>query len=255
MQFYLSGIAGKGEFGMINAADTQLPLLVDPVDLKQVTDWHGSLALDSGAYRAFKKETTIDINHYLDAAHSRAFDFVVAPDVIGNPQQTLENWLAVKDIGLNLVPTWEWGADQSFLRRYLDEAPLVGIGGLVPIMRLKNKGPERKIKDQMLIELSQLCQQFPNRFHIFGLNWLWAIESLQDCIASGDSSKWLDGARYAHVIFTNSKTGHLSQAPAKCIPEAKNLDRKQRCVASIQAIANFTQSKKTRSHIRQELCP
>lgn len=243
MQYYISGISSAAELQMVKKAQTTLPLLVDPTDLKHVLEWPGSVALDSGAYRHFKKNTIIDINHYLDAAHSRVFDFVVAPDVIGNPQKSYENWLSVKDLGLNLVPTWEWGADTSFLHCYLDEVPLVGIGGLVPTMRMKNKGSDRKIKDKMLSELSQLCQKFPNRFHIFGLNWLWAIESLQDCVASGDSSKWLDAARYGHVIFQNTRTGHLSQAPARCIPEAKDLDRQQRCVSSLQAIANFTQTK------------
>lgn len=244
MQFYLSGIAGKGEFSMVNAAETKLPLLVDPVDLKQLTDWHGSVALDSGAYRAFKKGIPLNIDQYLEAAHSRTFDFVVAPDIIGNPQQSYQNWIALRDQPLGIMPVWEWGSDNSYLHRYLDHAPIVGIGGLVPTMRMKNQGSERKTKDKMLMQLSQLCQEYPNRFHIFGLNWLWAIESLKDLIASGDSSKWLDAARYGHIIFENSRTGHLSQAPAKCISEAKELSREQRCIASIQAIANFTQSQK-----------
>lgn len=242
MQYYISGISGRAELQMVENAKTTLPLLVDPTDLKHALNWPGSVTLDSGAYRHFKKGTTIDINHYLDAAHSRVFDFVVSPDVIGNPKESYENWLVVKDLKLHIMPVWEWEADKSYLHRYLDHAPIVGIGGLVSTMRMKNQGPERKIKDRMLKELKQLCQQFPNRFHIFGLNWLWAIESLQDFIASGDSSKWLDGARYAHIIFTNTKTGHLSQAPARYIPEAQDLNREQRCIESIKAIEAFTKN-------------
>lgn len=243
MRYYLSGIAGDAELRLVTKAQADLPVLVDPKDLKHVIDWNGSVALDSGAYRHFKKGSIIDIDLYLESAASRKFEFVVAPDVIGDPHQSLENWLTVQKMGFDFMPVWEWGADTSFLHRYLDHSPIVGIGGLVSTMRMKNKGTERKIKDQMLNELKQLCQEHPNRFHIFGLNWLWAIESLQDHIATGDSSKWLDAARYGHIIFQNSKTGHLSQAPAKFIPEAQDLNREQRCIASIQAIAQFTQVK------------
>lgn len=243
MKYYLSGIAGSAELRLVDKAQTDLPVLVDPFDLKHVINWPGSVALDSGAYRHFKKGTTIDINQYVETAQSRDFDFVVSPDVIGDPQQSYDNWLVVKDSDVPLVPVWEWGADISFLHRYLNNAPIVGIGGLVPIMRMKNQGPERKIKNQMLNSLIQLCKKHTKRFHIFGLNWLWAIESLQGHIISGDSSKWLDAARYGHIIFQNSKTGHLSQAPARFIPEAEDLNRGQRCIASIQAIAHFTQVK------------
>ncbi|WP_010474785.1 DNA sulfur modification protein DndB [Acaryochloris sp. CCMEE 5410] len=227
---------------MVEAAGTQLPLLVDPVDLKHVANWPGPIALDSGAYRAFKSKSLINIEQYLAAAFSRPFDFVVAPDVIGNPEQSYQNWLKVKDLSLNILPAWEWGSDQSYLHHYLDHAPVVGIGGLVPVMRMKNSGSERKIKDQMLAELKQMCLQYPARFHIFGMNWLWAIESLNSLVFSGDSSKWLDGARYGHLIFTNSRTGHLSQAPAKALPESQSMDRQDRCISNIQAIANFTQA-------------
>lgn len=89
----------------------------------------------------------------------------------------------------------------------------------------------------MLDELTAICETFPDRLHIFGMNWLRAIELLKDKVYSADSSKWLDGARYSHVIFTNSRTGHLSQAPAKAL--SLTLDRSERCILNARNLEEF----------------
>jgi hypothetical protein len=93
---------------------------------------------------------------------------------------------------------------------------------------------------RVLDELTELCQQYGKGLHLLGLNWLKAFQRLAPLIRSADTSKWLDGARYGHALFVNSRTGQLSQAPARAIPQYAGLDREGRCklaALSLRAVA------------------
>ena len=189
MKYYMSGISGDAEIKLLSAAGAH-HVLVDQFDLA-----HGlgfpALALDSGAYRAFKNGLTLSTADYATRVRgiTRPLDFVVSLDVIGDPVQSLQNWRALKDLGVSSVPVWHYDADQTFLLRYLDEGcPIVGIGGLAGTMR--KDSPERKAALKTLVSL---CASYPNRFHVFGLNWCGAINELRGGLHSADSSLWLRG--------------------------------------------------------------
>jgi len=240
-KFYFSGVASKEERSMLEQAGIN-SILVDPIDLKHVLDWNGSLALDSGAYRQFRQKLleVVDLEEYLfEIARSRSFDWVAAPDLFAEPVWTLARWNQIKQWGIpNLVPVWMWDAPQSILHQYLDEAPLVGIGGCVPWLHLQGK-ENLELKRGNLAKLKMLCQQRPNRFHLFGLCWEEAIEVLTPYLYSADSSHWLCGARKGQVIFMNSRTGRLSKAPARALPFAKDWNREQRCIENAKVLAQF----------------
>jgi hypothetical protein len=229
MKFYFSGVSGASEYGMLAAAGVR-HLLVDQFDLPHVPRGRERVALDSGAYRAMKKNVCLSVDDYIRLIrNSGPFDFVVSLDVIGDPARSRDNWEAMRRAGVEALPVWQWGARQDELRAYLDEAQIVGIGGLATLMRDKDA--------RMLDELTAICESFPDRLHVFGMNWLRAIERLKDKVYSADSSKWLDGARYSHVIFTNTRTGHLSQAPAKALN--LTLDRSERCILSARNLEEY----------------
>jgi hypothetical protein len=241
-KFYFSGVASKAERSMLEQAGIS-SVLVDPIDLKHVMDWNGSLALDSGAYRQFRQKLleVVDLEEYLfEIARSRSFDWVAAPDLFAEPVWTLARWNQIKQWGTsNLVPVWMWDSPQSILHQYLDESPLVGIGGCVPWLHLQGK-ENLELKRENLAKLKMLCQQHPDRFHLFGLCWEEAIEVLTPYLHSADSSHWLCGARKGQVIFVNSRTGRLSKAPARALPFAKDWNREQRCIESARVLAQFT---------------
>jgi hypothetical protein len=140
-----------------------------------------------------------------------------------------------------------WGADEKILYQLLDEAPIVGVGGCVPWMRVDNSRKRSKAdikadeerRETNFEKLTSICQQHGDRLHVFGLCWVKAIEELAGCLYSADSSHWLVGARKGAVIFQNSRTGHLSQAPAGVLPFAKEWNRRQRCIENAKAIARF----------------
>jgi hypothetical protein len=240
MKLYTSGISDAQAFAMVQRAGVKR-LLVDPAQLKIVESWTGPLALDSGAYRAYKTNTTVGAAEYVEtvqqarAQHAGHLDWFVTADIIDDPERSFIRWQTMSETfapRAHPIPVWQWPiAPKEHLAAYLDASPIVGIGGLVPWMRNKDVW--------MLREITALCKAHPDRFHIFGINWLKAIEGLREYAHSGDTSKWLDGARYGHVVFVNTKTQRLSQAPAKVIPEYAALDRAGRCALSAQTLDTF----------------
>lgn len=243
MDFYFSGMAGRQEFEMLAAAGVK-NLLVDHTDARHIPFPRRIDMLDSGAYRSFKLGVDLTVEDFLQTAKTlepRA-DLIVAPDFIGNPAKTFRRWRRIKrEIApKRLIPVWEWASPRKYLDAYLGEAEIVGVGGIARIMRAGDKTKEEiKLRDTVTKELLALCREFPQRFHVFGLNYLKAIETLAPWARSADSSNWLRGGRYGYVIFKHTGNNHLTQAPAKFIPEYKNLDRAGRCIASARNIEAF----------------
>jgi len=233
MKLYFSGIAGRREFEMLETAGVK-HLLADQFDLRHVGAGRAHVALDSGAYRASKKGLSLNLQEYLSFARKNGpFDFAVALDKIGDPESSRENWESLRRLKSTddppFIPVFQWGGEEDDLKRYLDEAAVVGIGGLVTLMRDKDM--------KMLDQLGCVCSIYPNRFHIFGINFLEAIQTLKSLVVSGDTSKWLDGGRYAHLIFKNTRTGRLSQAPVKALK--LDLNREERCIESALNLEDF----------------
>lgn len=225
--FYFSGLASRVEARLFREAGVA-NVLVDPKDLGNA-DGFPNVALDSGAYRAFKKGAALDIAAYLELARSRSFAFHVAPDVIGDPVQTRENWLLHRQPGM--APVWQWGDEVANLERYLDEAPLVCIGGLVQLMRAKD--------EPMLAQLGEIVAAHGRRLHILGMNWVKAINLLKDHVASYDSSKALDGGRYASRFLVHSRTLKLQQLPARVMEDSRDWDREKRILESARVMNDY----------------
>jgi hypothetical protein len=225
--FYFSGLASRVEADLFREAGVK-NVLVDPKDLANA-DGFENIALDSGAYRAFKSQTSLDIPAYLELARSRPFAFHVAPDVIGNAELTRANWLAYRQPGM--APVWQWGDSRENLLRYLDEAPLVCIGGLVQLMRAKDEA--------MLAELRDIVATHGTRLHVLGMNWVKSINELKDSVASFDSSKCLDSARYGHAFIINSRTSKLQQLPHRILEETRSWDRRKRILESARVMNEY----------------
>ena len=214
MEFFFSGVASPTEFAMLRAACVSR-ILVDPVDYPNVEGWDG----DCGAYKRLKGGSMIPFKGYVRLAERESeFAFVTAYDVIGDQARSRRYW----PLGIRAVPVCHWGARRSVLLKYLDEAPIVGIGGMVNTLRARGKTNEEtraleRARDVALDELTELCSLYRQRLHLFGACWLRALEALQNSLASADSSKWLDGKRTRLLIFEHSKNHHLSIAPSRAL--------------------------------------
>jgi len=247
--FYFSGIKSTDEIGMLQQAGVS-HILVDPVDYNVALDWPGSIALDSGSYRAFKDGEQLTPEGYartLDEIDQSRFDWIITCDVIGNPDQTRSNWEAMNRMGYCTVPVWQWEAPVGDLQHYLAHSDLVALGGFVPILRDKREEKMDKAaraaydeqRDIALSVVAKLVEAHPRRFHFLGLCWLKALNRLMPNLASGDSSLWLEGARSALIIFKHARSGLLQHAPVGVLPEYRGLERRQRCIVNAQNIQAY----------------
>jgi hypothetical protein len=221
MKLYFSGLASTTEAAWLRAAAVD-HVLADPKDFDN-TRGLTHIALDSGAYRAFKSGQPLDIEAYQRLALfvGGALDFHVQPDVIGDPQASHQHWLTYRQPGM--IPVWPWGSDEGLLRDYLDQSEIVGIGGLVPLMRAQDMPMFRALK--------KLAEKHPGRFHVFGANWCKVINELLPLFHSIDTSKWLDACRYGSVLFIHTRTGKLHNAPASRLG-LSHLSRAERAILS-----------------------
>lgn len=247
MQFYFSGVASPKELSYLKEADVKR-ILIDPYDYRRLADDipdHWDVVLDSSAYRSFKQGRQLTLEGWKAAIAGLPLDrfqYLVAPDVVGDPGATIQLWAEATDCSQEkikalakagrLMPTWQWGGSRLQLEFFLDEAPVVGIGGLVPLMQDDAPKDER---DRMLRWLTALCEEFPGRFHLFGLRWLKAFNAVKHTAYSADSSFWLAGRKYRQLVFTHEQNGHLLKTKAErvtqevaedmlCIQSARNIE-------------------------------
>jgi hypothetical protein len=242
MRFYFSGLSGKNDAFMLRQAGVHR-VLVNPTKIHLVQGFH-KVALDSNAYHYFRHGGTLDVISYMKVAVSGNYVWVSAPDVIGDPEATYQNWMIARQWlkqnfrkpPVRMVPVWGWGTPKKYLNYYLQCSRIVGIGGLVMLMRQgKSENlEERAIAYKMLRQLKVLCQQYPQRFHIYGCNWIVALNHLRGLSYSADSSLAWDGARYGLIIHIRNdklirtpawKLGFKGNREARCIVCAKSIQR------------------------------
>lgn len=211
MTYYQSGISSDGDAAILKRAGVE-HVLVDQFDLSVCyPDKFMHVALDSGAFRAKRRGLDLSVVDYAEAVADIAkdLDFVVSLDVIGNAEESWRNWEYLRQY-MNVVPVWHYDTPRAYLDVYLSNSEIVGIGGLASVFRDKDNPARRHVLSSLL----GLAQQYPNRFHVFGLNWVKAINTLAPFLYSADSSLWLRGARYGISVFRNSRSQKLSQAPS-----------------------------------------
>lgn len=93
------------------------------------------LFLDSGAFSAFTRNETIDINEYIEYIYENidVYDTYAALDVIGDPDKTYSNTREMIANGLNPLPVFHYGSDTKYLKKLIDNFEYIALGGMVPI--------------------------------------------------------------------------------------------------------------------------
>ena len=92
------------------------------------------LFLDSGAYSAFTQNVKIDIQDYIQFIkdNQSSIDLYANLDVIGDAEKTWHNHQIMTRAGLNPMPVFHYGEDDSWLKRYLAKGcNYIALGGLV----------------------------------------------------------------------------------------------------------------------------
>lgn len=108
-----------------------------------------TVILDSGAYTAFRKGKTINIDEYADfiKRHGHLFagcfnldsigsgmkeskDKSKDKDVITTAKQSFFNWMKLRKQGIDTIPIYHMGTNQVWLRKYLERTDYIGIGAI-----------------------------------------------------------------------------------------------------------------------------
>lgn len=89
--------------------------------------------LDSGAYSAFTKGTTIDLRGYVDfiKRNQDIIECASVLDVIGDPMATYANQREMERLGVRALPCYHTGEDPRWCMHYVANYDYITLGGLV----------------------------------------------------------------------------------------------------------------------------
>lgn len=90
--------------------------------------------IDSGAFTADKAKNAkpLSVRQYVKylQEHDGLFDYCFNLDVIGDGKKSYENWLYIRDAGINVLPVYHLGTDEKWLRRYMRKTDYIGLGAI-----------------------------------------------------------------------------------------------------------------------------
>lgn len=105
-------------------------------DMQCLTDRGARLIFDSGAFSALTLGVTISVSEYADWLErwSGCYVWAASLDVIGDETKSFNNYLYLRNRGLDVVPTVHFGSPPSSLDSYIsDGVDFIGLGGLVGV--------------------------------------------------------------------------------------------------------------------------
>lgn len=162
------------------------------------------LFMDSGAYTAFTKKVTIDIDEYIDFINSviEYVDVIASLDVIPQgdntqvAQQSYDNYLYIISkvkYPSKILPTFHQGDNITFLYKYLDECKVdkIALGGLV--------GVGTKNYASFFDKCFKILRNYPNvKVHAFGITTESLITHYP--FTSSDSTRWVITAGLGRIL-------------------------------------------------------
>lgn len=209
---YLAVLSREGGAGMVSARHALSPALLRAT---METYREVPLVLDSGLRKHHTLEDYADLLAYLARRYPRRYRWYASYDVPGDQVASEEHYRTLTSIVPELRPDilwiyqarWQPRAERLHRLERLTiaarEHTLVGIGGMVPIIRASKAHAQT-----VLLEIGEaLLACYPTRAHVFGVSspelllWLRA----QPWLASVDSSRWLAGWKGREVICTTGE--------------------------------------------------
>lgn len=142
-----------------------------------------NIMLDSGAYSAYNSGKAINIFEYMDYIRENEshLECYMASDVMKNGEETFENFVFMKESGLNPVPIFHYKTDEIWLEKYYELGErFVALGSTVP--------EPRKYLVRMWI--NELAVRFHDlSFHVLGTSRREIIDYCD--VWSCDSTGWI----------------------------------------------------------------
>jgi hypothetical protein len=160
--------------------------------------------VDSGAFSAKTQGEEIHLPSYCQFIRDNAevIDWYANLDVIGSAEETWQNQKAMEKRGLEPIPVFHVNEDWEYLERYVEEYPLVALGGLVPHMRYTDRIMPWLVKAFKIGEGKCV-------FHGFGVT-SWDLLSRLPWY-SFDSTTWRNPKRYGKLTLFEGHQGFTPQ--------------------------------------------
>lgn len=91
--------------------------------------------LDSGAFSAFTKNVSVDLDAYCRYIHDNAdiIEHASVLDSVGNALKTFQNQDAMESLKTKPLPCFHYGEDERYLEYYIERYEYITLGGMVPI--------------------------------------------------------------------------------------------------------------------------
>lgn len=178
-------------------------------DLQRIADAAGGMPVevfaDSGAFSAATLGAEIKLADY--AAWLKDWQGLITTaatlDVIGDPDATHRNTLALEDMGLSVLPVFHTGSPWDRLEKLCAAYPYVALGGMVPYTRMQGEVM------RWLVRCFRIGAEHGTVFHGFGQTGVPVMAALP--FYSVDSSTWSVGARYGYMFLWDEHAARLVQ--------------------------------------------
>lgn len=149
--------------------------------------------LDSGAFTAFTKGVSINIDEYITfiKATKDNWNVYAVLDVIGDWEATGKNQRYMESKGLQPLPTFHYGSPLEELKRMVEEYDYIALGGLVPLSLQR-----KKMENWLDVCFSIIRTK--SKVHGFGINSIWVWRRYP--FYSVDATSWNQGMKFGRVI-------------------------------------------------------
>jgi hypothetical protein len=175
---------------------------------------NAKIFLDSGAYSAKSLGFKLNLSDYIRFVkkYKKYFDVICSLDVIGDPDQTLDNYKDMLRAGCDgkkdniLIPVFHATDKLEYLKIYHDDldSEYIAIGNIASsrITRI----PE---KIRMLDKIFNSIPNSKKHFHLFGNTNESLLLRYATKIKSVDSTTWINALKYGEIILSSGKRFHF----------------------------------------------
>lgn len=156
--------------------------------LRTIRQRGAHVMLDSGAFSAWKKGESINVEDYVNYIRAGCVGKYVVLDVVGDPEETDFNQRTMEESGLYPIPVFHIGSKWERLDMLAGKYPLIALGGTVGRSRTERE----TFFDEVFARHPETC------YHGLGMT----IPALMRKYPwmSVDSTTWLTGKKNAMLV-------------------------------------------------------
>jgi len=185
------------------------------------------LFLDSGAFSAWTKGITIDLQEYIDfiKKNEQYLEHYAVLDVIGDAEATYKNQKEMERQGLKPIPCFHYGEDFQWLKYYMDKYDYVALGGLVG-------KPKVELTEHLDKAWRIICDTPKNlpktKIHGFGITSIQFL--LRYPWYSVDSTSWVLVGRTGGIYVPKMKNGDWDYLQKPIVVSISNKSPDKKCL-------------------------